>query len=423
MIPIYLATAKGVSNYKVDVKMFMTVQKGGQKLSCQSDFRAILDTGAAPVIIRRSAVPEGTTIYAMKDAPLLIDAQRKAISVCGVVQGTVRMGAGVYEVNALVAEELSVDLLLGTQFIDSYVLLINPRRRVVLMDKGDEVSLVDCAFKKTEQVLVAERIRIPPKSEAIVPVRSDAKGLNLLTSMDRRRTAVTNGLHQLEGGAVFLTKVGNFSDQFVTLTPGTVIARATPHDENVMLNVELDEPESAKENWLKELDLSNLEDAQKDAVKDVLEKHAHLWDKNRLGVIQGTKHRIVTTGNPVFQHPYRAGPAARENEKQEVDRMLKLGVIEPSSAEWASPVVLIPKPDGSTRFCVDYRRLNGLTARDVYPLPRMDECLDSLGDAEYFTTLDANTGFWQIEVDPTDRDKPPSPVTWACIDLLGCRWD
>ena len=90
--------------------------------------------------------------------------------------------------------------------------------------------------------------------------------------------------------------------------------------------------------------------------------------------------------------------------------MLKLVVIEPSTAEWASPVVLIPKPDGSTRFCVDYRRLNALTARDVYPLPRMDECLDSLGEAEFFSTLDANTGFWQIEVSPEDRDK----TTFSC---------
>jgi Reverse transcriptase (RNA-dependent DNA polymerase)/RNase H-like domain found in reverse transcriptase len=100
----------------------------------------------------------------------------------------------------------------------------------------------------------------------------------------------------------------------------------------------------------------------------------------------------------------------RKAEKDEVDRMLKLGVIEPSNAEWASPVVLIPKPDGSTRFFVDYRKLNALTTRDVYPLPRMDECLDSLGEAEYFTTLDANTGFWQIEVAPEDRDK----TTFSC---------
>jgi Reverse transcriptase (RNA-dependent DNA polymerase) len=57
------------------------------------------------------------------------------------------------------------------------------------------------------------------------------------------------------------------------------------------------------------------------------------------------------------------------------------------------------------RFCVDYRKLNNLTERDVYPLPRLDECIDSLGDAVVFSTLDANSGYWQVSMHPDDRDK------------------
>ena len=85
--------------------------------------------------------------------------------------------------------------------------------------------------------------------------------------------------------------------------------------------------------------------------------------------------------------------------------MLAEHVIEPATCEWASPIVLVPKPDGSLRFCVDYRRLNAITVPDTYPLPRMDECIDSLGDAVVFTTLDCNSGYWQIPVHPEDRDK------------------
>jgi hypothetical protein len=85
--------------------------------------------------------------------------------------------------------------------------------------------------------------------------------------------------------------------------------------------------------------------------------------------------------------------------------MLKAGVIEPAHAEWASPVVLVPKPDGSMRFCIDYRRLNALTVKDSYPLPRMDECIDSLGDETIFFTLDCNSGYWKIPVHPEDQDK------------------
>ena len=68
-------------------------------------------------------------------------------------------------------------------------------------------------------------------------------------------------------------------------------------------------------------------------------------------------------------------------------------------------MVLVPKPDGSLRFCIDYRRLNAITIRDSYPLPRMDECVDSLGEANIFTTLDCNSGYWQIPVAKKDREK------------------
>ena len=78
--------------------------------------------------------------------------------------------------------------------------------------------------------------------------------------------------------------------------------------------------------------------------------------------------------------------------------MLRAEIIEPTSAEWASPVVFVPKKDGTMPSCVDYRKLDAATVRDSYTLPRMDECMDSLGDATVFTTLDFNSGHWHVEV-------------------------
>jgi hypothetical protein len=262
-IPIYLAIEKGVSNYKVDVSMSLVDWNGEQACLRRAEFRAVLDTVAAPVIIHRSAVPEGTAIHKLKDPPLLVDAQRKAISIAGFVQGTGRMGRGDYQVNALVADELSVDLLLGTQFINSYIKLINPRSRVVLVDKGEEVALKNGAFRRSELVIVAEKIQIPPKSEAVVPVRSKSKGLCLVTSIYRKSAAYTDELHELEYGMRYLTKIGNFSDQAVALTSGMVISRAAPHEENMIFNVELDETENKPDVWHQELDLSGLIGAQK----------------------------------------------------------------------------------------------------------------------------------------------------------------
>jgi len=92
--------------------------------------------------------------------------------------------------------------------------------------------------------------------------------------------------------------------------------------------------------------------------------------------------------------------------------MLKLEVIEPSQSEWASPVVLIQKPDGSPQFCIDYRQLNERTVRDSYPLARMDDCLDSLGDALFFSTLDFNAGYWHIPL--AEEDMPKTAFTCHC---------
>jgi Reverse transcriptase (RNA-dependent DNA polymerase) len=108
----------------------------------------------------------------------------------------------------------------------------------------------------------------------------------------------------------------------------------------------------------------------------------------------------------LFATVSRRSPCPGSRVVSEVQRMLKAGFIKPTTSEWARPVVLVPKPDGSMRLCIDYRRLNALTVRDSYPLPRMEECIDSLGDATIFSTLGCDSVYWQIPVHPDDRAKP-----------------
>ncbi|MEM7070058.1 MAG: reverse transcriptase family protein [Pseudomonadota bacterium] len=85
--------------------------------------------------------------------------------------------------------------------------------------------------------------------------------------------------------------------------------------------------------------------------------------------------------------------------------MLENGIIRPSCCPWASPIVLVKKKNGQDRFCIDYRKLNQVTRRDVYPLPRIDDILDSVSNARYFSTLDLRAGYWQIGVAAEDREK------------------
>lgn len=111
------------------------------------------------------------------------------------------------------------------------------------------------------------------------------------------------------------------------------------------------------------------------------------------------KHDIATgAAQPIMVPMYRKAPAANDIVEAEVKKMLQMNIIEDSSSPWAAPVVLVKKPDGSMRFCVDYRKLNAVTQKLAYPMPRIDETLDTLGGCDWFSGLDMKAGYWQIEL-------------------------
>ena len=118
------------------------------------------------------------------------------------------------------------------------------------------------------------------------------------------------------------------------------------------------------------------------------------------------KHRIDTgVSRPVKQPLRRMRDHQQEVVEAEIDKMKREGVIRPSRSPWSSPVVLVKKKDGTVRFCIDYRKLNEVTTKDAYPLPRIDECFDALEGHRYFSTLDLASGYWQVEMEAQDQPK------------------
>jgi hypothetical protein len=110
------------------------------------------------------------------------------------------------------------------------------------------------------------------------------------------------------------------------------------------------------------------------------------------------EHEIVLKPGTksLSQNPRRMSPSQRAIISTHINNMLKDGIIQPSSSSWASPIVLAPKKNGETRFCVDYRQLNTATIRDVYPLPNIEDIIDTLAGAKYLSTLDLASGYHQI---------------------------
>ena len=108
-------------------------------------------------------------------------------------------------------------------------------------------------------------------------------------------------------------------------------------------------------------------------------------------------HEIETGSAAPVKQPLRRLPHHRfAVVRNLLDDMVSADIIRESNSPWASPIVLVRKKDGSTRFCVDYRKLNKVTRKDAFHLPRIDQVLDSLGDATVFSTLDLQSGCWQV---------------------------
>jgi len=169
------------------------------------------------------------------------------------------------------------------------------------------------------------------------------------------------------------------------------------------------------------VDVSAVLDEWSWALRALLKKHTPHWG-GILGLIRGAEHRVRLKPGavPVRKLPYKAEPLAWEREKAEVERLRSMEVIEPSTGKWASRVVMVPKPYCSVHFCIDNRQLNVMTVKAAYPIPRMDECIDSIGDARVMSTLDCNAGYWQTPV--AENDKHLTAFTchsgaWQCVRL------
>lgn len=153
----------------------------------------------------------------------------------------------------------------------------------------------------------------------------------------------------------------------------------------------------------------NLSNAQAMQADKFLQRYQHLFASSNfdLGRTSVVKHKINTgpIEKPIKQGARRIPLHLMQEVDKQVNEMLEKGVIEPSNSPWASPVVLVRKKDGSMRFCIDYRRLNEVTVKDAYPLPNIEEAFDHLSGHALFSTLDLNSGYWQVAMEEDDKSK------------------
>ena len=209
----------------------------------------------------------------------------------------------------------------------------------------------------------------------------------------------------------------NWRDSPVSIPKGTAVAAmellpedleatdiATVHDQNQGVPCTVQD-----RMWqMVEKTGSQLTQQQKEQLFTVILEYHDIFAEGPadFGCTDMVQHSIDTgDSRPIRQHVRRIPPSRREESRKLLQKMLERDVIQPSASPWVSPIVLVQKKKGSTRFCVDYRKVNKVTRKDAYPLPRIDDTLDTLSGAKWFSTLDLISGYWQVVVDPKDREK------------------
>jgi hypothetical protein len=151
-----------------------------------------------------------------------------------------------------------------------------------------------------------------------------------------------------------------------------------------------------------------LTEEQRKLAQGFLAKWSHVFSQNDLdlGCTDLSKHRIQLSNEEPFKERHRRiPPHLVEEVRTHLSELLNLGVIRKSESPFASPIVLVRKKDKSLRVCIDYRKLNSRTIRDSYSLPRIEETLDSLHGASWFSSLDLRSGYYQLEMAEEDKAK------------------
>ena len=321
----------------------------------------------------------------------------------------------------------STKVIIGNDFLTDNECLIDLRLGLLRIEDEKVLMRRERTAEFCCRVRLAEPVEIPPSHEVRLPGIIDKasedcniskQGLVQPIESLMEETGLFMGTSLVDTSKTLVpVTLLNLGDKMKQLPRGMTIGVVEQVEETTVVGEDRGTPTA--ETQLQESNVKHLADMlnrmgsslsseQARRVKEVVAVYSDVFASpdGELGHTTLVQHTIDTGDNhPIKQPPRRLPVAQREIADKEVEKMLLKGFIEPSDSPWASPIVLVAKKDGSTRFCIDYRRLNDVTRKDSFPLPRIDETIESLAGAEWFSTLDLVSGYWQVSVAHGDREK------------------
>ena len=385
-------------------------------------FSFLIDTGAAVSLIHLN-----TWKRCASSDILLQPSPRQLVSVTGAplqVLGTARVALHIQntplECDLLVVDGLTTDGILGLDFLRRHQCVIDFQLKT-LNFTGTPISIPLApipvlAAHVSVNAVATVTTTIPAYTEQLITLTANTErsGTWLLEQNLPRSSRLQVARAIVDSEINIVTSVINVTNEPLTLRQGSLVAKLQCiKDDDIQVAAAISDCEPITEHkkqllWGLVLKTEGLSDKERDTLFSLLLSYEDIFasDSSDLGQTGAVRHTINTgIATPIRQQPRRLPPHYRKEAKRLLDEMLHRNIIQRSASPWASPIVLVKKKDGSFRFCVDYRKVNNVTKKDAYPLPHVNDTLDTLAGSEWFTTLDLLCGYWQVQMEESDREK------------------
>ena len=352
---------------------------------------ALLDTGASVNLINLNALYELDRFPELERYDGRLEtADGRQMAVVGRARVRIVVGAIDEEVNFLVMHDVNPTIILGLAFMNNHKSNLDFNTKQFWTGPG-EGSIVGF---RVEQI---RRIRGLRETEPEEPSKNSNADQISGDGVEEQKPEVSIGHEEIPHQQSDDTenqeadRVRVVQEPRVETTPTTCFPTLEQDVEKILA-----------------LSAENVTGREREVLAALVTEYRDVFALNddELGCTDVAEHHIETgDSDPIKIPPHRIAPAKLPIVQQEVEDMLKRGVIQHSNSPYSAPIVLARKKDGSWRFCVDYRRLNEVTVKDAFPIPKIEQTFDALNGAKLFSTLDLASGYWQVPVAPEDRHK------------------
>jgi transposase InsO family protein len=375
---------------------------------------SMLDSGASVSLISQTLWTEIGEPPLRPSVTRLSLADRSPLPQMGIVTLPLKLGSIRLLHSFFVVPKLESDCILGHDFLLTEKCSIDYEHQLLHIG-GSSVKLQVDRLPGTTALVVSDQVScIPGMSEAMVQVRivgnlkaADSWLISAEPTLGYKlgsKLLIASCLVDSDAGPKFL-RVMNITQEDICLSAQEPLGKV----ETVQCTE--DKSKSAKFepiDWDSLLASNDLKPQHKLPLIEVLEEYRDVFASsiNEMGYTDTVQHTIDTGGHSPIRVPSRRIPNAyRKDVEDQLEWLLEKGVIRSSTSPWRAPIVMVKKKSGEYRMCIDFRELNSVTQKDSFPLPRIDETLDSLAGATLFTTMDLTSGFYQVPVSPQDIPK------------------